>query len=142
MIYEHCTIISEPLYMWFPPGRTQSACFSSSNKTMALGCGPGYLLHITRAFYGFSPTGQCRLMEGEKAQGCTVEDRERYGCIGKSGCSINLPTGQWGVNVPECGQRSNYYQVEYNCVRGKDKNHSPVVKVPGLWGNLSYFLHG
>ncbi|KAK3773307.1 hypothetical protein RRG08_023194 [Elysia crispata] len=98
-------------------GLTQSACFSSSSKTLALDCGPGHLLHITRAFYGFSPTGKCRLMEGEETQGCTLDDRERYGCIGQRDCSINLPTGQFGVNVPECGQRSNYYQVEYNCVR-------------------------
>ncbi|GFS12399.1 procollagen C-endopeptidase enhancer 1 [Elysia marginata] len=98
-------------------GLTKSACFSSLNKTLELDCGAGHLLHITRAFYGFSPTGQCRLLEGEESEGCTLDDRERYGCIGQRDCSINMPTGQWGVNVPACGQRSNYYQVEYNCVK-------------------------
>lgn len=96
-------------------GLTKSACFSGLNKTMDLDCGPGHLLHITRAFYGFSPTGQCRLLE--ESQGCITEDKKREGCIGQRACSINLPTGQWGVNVPSCGQRSNYYQVEYNCVK-------------------------
>ncbi|RUS90752.1 hypothetical protein EGW08_001463, partial [Elysia chlorotica] len=104
-------------------GLTKSACFSGRNKTLDLDCGPGQLLHITRAFYGFSPTDQCQLAAGGEAQGCTLDDRERYGCIGQRACSINLPTGQWGVSVPECGQRSNFYQVEYNCVRADTVYH-------------------
>ncbi|GFO03573.1 cubilin [Plakobranchus ocellatus] len=112
-------LLASSCLIQFTSGETESACFSSSNKTLNLDCGPGHLLHFTRAFYGFSPTGQCRLVEGE-AKGCTLDDRVHYGCVGQRYCSINLPTGQWGVNVPDCGQRSNYFQVEYNCVRASE----------------------
>ncbi|KAI8772683.1 hypothetical protein BgiMline_015218 [Biomphalaria glabrata] len=97
-------------------GDTIYSCFGV-NKTLNIDCGAGYMVHITKTFYGFSPTSQCRLVEGEAgAAGCTVEDHENYPCVGQRTCSINLPTGAFGVNVPTCGQRSNYFQVEYNCV--------------------------
>ncbi|BFZ09684.1 hypothetical protein BsWGS_12723 [Bradybaena similaris] len=93
-----------------------SACFSSSNKSLDVDCGAGYMVHITKTFYGFSPSGQCRRLDSEAGTGCTFDDQTRYPCIGHRTCSINLPTGQLGVNVPACGQRSNYFQMEYTCV--------------------------
>lgn len=100
------------------PGHTISACFSS-NKSLDIDCGAGYMIHITKTFYGFSLSGQCRLMEGEAGTGCTVDDQTQYPCVGQRYCSINLPTGQFGINIPSCRQRSNYYQVEYLCVLGE-----------------------
>jgi hypothetical protein len=95
-----------------------SACFSV-NKTIDIDCGAGSMVHITKTFYGFSSSGQCRLVEGEVSAGCTVDDQAHYPCVGQRYCSINLPTGQLGVNIPTCGQRSNYFQVEYTCVLGE-----------------------
>lgn len=99
-------------------GLTMSSCFGA-NKSLEIDCGAGYMVHITRTFYGFSPTGQCRMVDGEAGEGCTADDQVNYACVGQRSCSINLPTGQLGINVPACGQRSNYYQVEYTCVLGK-----------------------
>lgn len=101
------------------PGHVLSACFSSNNKSLDVDCGAGYMVHITKTFYGFSPSGQCRRLDSEASTGCTFDDQTRYPCIGHRTCSINLPTGQLGVNVPACGQRSNYFQMEYTCVLGE-----------------------
>ncbi|CAG5120450.1 unnamed protein product [Candidula unifasciata] len=96
-------------------GLIMSSCFGT-NKSLDIDCGAGFMVHITRTFYGFSPTGQCRMVDGEAGAGCTADDQVNYACVGQRSCNINLPTGQWGINVPACGQRSNYYQVEYTCV--------------------------
>ncbi|KAH9499699.1 hypothetical protein Btru_077602 [Bulinus truncatus] len=45
-------------------GDTISACFGA-NKSLDIDCGAGHMIHITRTFYGFSPTNQCRLVDGE-----------------------------------------------------------------------------
>ncbi|XP_005096618.2 uncharacterized protein LOC101858932 [Aplysia californica] len=101
-------------------GESKSACFSPANRTIELDCGEGRMLHIRRTFYGFSPSGQCRLVEEEVGEeggeGCTLDEHVHYNCVGQQTCSINLPTGQWGLTVPSCGKRSNYFQVEYTCV--------------------------
>uniref|UniRef100_A0A0B7A019 CUB domain-containing protein n=1 Tax=Arion vulgaris TaxID=1028688 RepID=A0A0B7A019_9EUPU len=96
-------------------GNTMSACFSA-NKSLDIDCGDGHMVQITKTFYGYSPTGQCQLVAEEAGAGCTTDDQAHYPCVGQRLCSINLPTGQFGVNVPACSQRSNYFQVEYTCV--------------------------
>ncbi|XP_059178782.1 uncharacterized protein LOC131957938 [Physella acuta] len=96
-------------------GEIVSSCFGV-NKTINFDCGVGNMVHITRTFYGFNPNGQCRLIEGEAGVECTLDEHAEYSCVGQQSCSINLPSGQWGVSIAACGQRSNYFQVEYTCV--------------------------
>ncbi|CAG5136753.1 unnamed protein product, partial [Candidula unifasciata] len=108
-------LLAEMLTSQNVAGHVISACFSS-NKTLDIDCGAGHMVHITKTFYGFSPTGQCQLVAAEADSGCTFDDQTRYPCIGHRTCSINLPTGRLGINVPACGQRSNYFQLEYVCV--------------------------
>lgn len=102
-------------------GLSKSACFSPLNTSIDLDCGADHMVHITKTFYGYSPSRQCHLVEAESAEvggaGCIVaEQNVQYGCVGQRTCQVNLPKGQWGITVPGCGQRSNYFQVEYTCV--------------------------
>ncbi|KAK6170206.1 hypothetical protein SNE40_018657 [Patella caerulea] len=93
-------------------GVKMSACFSQEQKSLDIKCRDGYMVRILHTFYGFSPTGKCSFHDGD----CILPEYESYPCVGRQSCSINLPTGTYGSLVPSCGQYSNYFQVEYECV--------------------------
>lgn len=92
-------------------GETVSACFGTARKDLAISCGTGYMLRITKAFYGYSNSGRCYFTPGD----CTQGEHESYPCTGSDSCSINLPTGSYGQKLINCDKYSNYFQVEYSC---------------------------
>ena len=94
-------------------GDTLTACYDGSNKTIDINCGAGSMVRIVTTFYGYSQHGQCSYTEGD----CTLKEQQSYGCVGHSACSLPLQwVEQGGVMLPACHQRSNYFQVEYQCV--------------------------
>lgn len=71
------------------------------------------MVRIVKTFYGYSAQGTCRFQEGD----CTLKEQQSYGCVGHPACSLPLKwVEQGGVMLPACRQRSNYFQVEYQCV--------------------------
>lgn len=92
-------------------GESVSACFNSTQKSLQISCGSGYMLRIRKAFYGYSYSGQCSFNPGD----CTQLEHESYPCIGRDYCSINLPSGNYGQRIPFCEKYSTYFQVEYTC---------------------------
>lgn len=101
------------LYMisYVDAGEFVSACFNNTQKTLQITCGSGKMLQITKAFYGFSNSGQCSFTPND----CTTAEHEAYPCTGQNTCSINLPSGRYGQKIPECNKYSSYFQVEYEC---------------------------
>lgn len=95
-------------------GDVLTACYDGSNKTIDIHCGRGALVRILKTFYGFSQHGDCSY----RPEDCTrQEDQEDHDCVGHSSCSLPLKwVEQGGVMLPSCHRRSNYYQVEYECV--------------------------
>ncbi|KAK7480767.1 hypothetical protein BaRGS_00028028 [Batillaria attramentaria] len=94
-------------------GDVLTACYDGSNKTIDINCGPGAMVRILKTFYGFSSHGDCAFTEGD----CTLQEQESFDCVGHSACSVPLKwVEQGGVILPLCKKRSNYFQVEYQCV--------------------------
>ncbi|KAL3883315.1 hypothetical protein ACJMK2_029591 [Sinanodonta woodiana] len=94
-------------------GEYSSACFNSTQKSLKLDCGSGYMLRIKGAFYGYSSQGFCSFHPGDCTQ---LEYQSYYPCVGQSSCSINLPSGSYGQHLQSCDKDSTYFQVEYTCV--------------------------
>lgn len=92
-------------------GESISACFNTTQKSLHINCGTGYMLRIRKAFYGYSYSRQCSFSPGD----CTQLEHEAYPCIGRDYCSINLPSGNYGRKIPVCNEYSTYFQVEYTC---------------------------
>ncbi|KAL5010844.1 hypothetical protein ScPMuIL_013149 [Solemya velum] len=93
-------------------GESTSACFNSSQKALMLQCGAGYMLRITKAFYGYSTSDSCSFQMGD----CIYVEHEKYPCVGRNSCRINLPSGDHGQRIPSCNIESNYFQVDYECI--------------------------
>ncbi|KAL8619046.1 hypothetical protein ACOMHN_020744 [Nucella lapillus] len=97
-------------------GDVLTACYDGSNKTIDIRCGRGSLVRILKTFYGFSPKGLCRYGPDD----CTRQESGEghyQACVGRSSCSLPLRwVEEGGVLLPQCGRRSNYFQVEYQCV--------------------------
>ncbi|KAK3097321.1 hypothetical protein FSP39_008614 [Pinctada imbricata] len=75
------------------------------------------MLRIRRSFYGYSQNGRCSYTPGD----CTYTEHENYPCVGRQSCSINLPSGGVGRNIPSCNaSESNYFQVDYECIPVSD----------------------
>lgn len=91
-------------------GEMVSACFGERNP-LSINCGTGYMLRITKAFYGYSSSGVCHFTPGD----CTQGEHESYPCTGRDTCSINLPSGNYGQKLINCDKYSTYFQVEYSC---------------------------
>lgn len=95
-------------------GDVLTACYDGSNKTIDINCGSGAMVRILKTFYGFSSRGDCGFTEGD----CTlIEQQQSFDCVGQSTCGVPLKwVEQGGVMLPSCQKRSNYFQVEYQCV--------------------------
>ena len=92
-----------------------SACFNQSENFLRAECDEGFLVKVDHVIYGHSQNGGCHVTEGD----CIQEDREILPCIGRRSCDINLPNGDRGRQLPQCGLYSTYMQVQYSCVEGK-----------------------
>lgn len=107
-------------------GESVSACFNNTQKSLHINCGSGYMLRITKAFYGYSYRGSCSFSPGD----CTQLELEAYPCIGRDTCSINLPSGNYGQKIPSCDKYSTYFQVDYSCepvILSRDICQSPLL---------------
>lgn len=97
-------------------GDVLTACYDgSSQKTIDVHCGEGAMVRILNTFYGYSEHGACSYSQGD----CTLkETAESYSCVGTPTCSLPLKWAEeGGVMMPNCEhRRSNYFQVEYQCV--------------------------
>lgn len=97
-------------------GDVLTACYDGSNKTLTMDCGSEALVRVLKAFYGYSAHGTCHYTEGD----CTRLQQQSLECVGRSTCTVPLEGAQQGgVMLPACQKRSNYFQVEYQCVPGK-----------------------
>lgn len=95
-----------------------SACLKKQKKSLDIKCPSGSMVQILRAFYGYSPSGSCQHDPNEN--NCTLDEEQNYPCTGRESCSINLPSGNVGRMTNRCNNtNSNYFQVEYKCVKGK-----------------------
>ena len=43
---------------------------------------------------------------------------DKYACVGRTTCSINLPTGDMGQYMPRCREYGTYMQADYQCIPG------------------------
>ncbi|XP_076445064.1 uncharacterized protein LOC143282989 [Babylonia areolata] len=94
-------------------GDVLTACYDGSNKTIDIHCGRGSLVRILKTFYGYSRHGDCSY----RPEDCTRQEQEGVDCVGRSWCSLPLRwVEEGGVMLPQCQKRSNYFQVEYECV--------------------------
>ncbi|XP_070191149.1 uncharacterized protein [Littorina saxatilis] len=94
-------------------GDVLTACYDGSNKTIDIHCGSGSMVRIIKTFYGFSAHGSCAFTEND----CTLKEPQSYDCVGLSSCHVPLKgVEEGGVMLPGCHKRSNYFQVEYECV--------------------------
>ena len=93
-----------------------STCFKNPNKTLNISCPADQLIFIHRSFYGYSHTGSCQYRSGD----CTMVQQEQYRCVGQHNCDINLPSSDHGRYIDSCKESSTYFQVEYECIPGKE----------------------
>lgn len=90
--------------------RSVSSCLPSPDSTFNIQCGSGYMVRISKSFYGFNSRGQCGFQIGD----CIYEDHELHSCIGHESCALPIPiTNDY---IPECNKDSTYYQIDYECV--------------------------
>ncbi|XP_025099018.1 uncharacterized protein LOC112566841 [Pomacea canaliculata] len=101
------------LTIYTAAGDVLTACYDGSNKTLTMDCGSEALVRVLKAFYGYSAHGTCHYTEGD----CTRLQQQSLECVGRSTCTVPLEGAQQGgVMLPACQKRSNYFQVEYQCV--------------------------
>lgn len=88
------------------------SCLPPAQDKFNINCGPGYMVRITKTFYGFNARGQCGYQLGD----CIYEDHAQHSCVGRESCAISIPSNN--DYIPECKKDSSYYQIDYECIRG------------------------
>ena len=110
-----------PLYLYLSDYEEvlyASACFHQVKKSLTLSCTRGHMVKLNRIFYAYTDQeNMCSYLPGH----CTMDlpESEYYSCIGRSSCTINLPSGDIGKFIPKCNNYGTYAQAEYQCIPGK-----------------------
>lgn len=125
--------------------KSVNSCLPPAQNTFNIQCGRGFMVRITKSFYGYNSRGQCGYQLGD----CIYEDHERHSCVGQESCTLPIPASN--DYIPECQKDSSYYQIDYQCVPAAESYNicdTPLVteqrgyiKTPNYPNNYGYNHH-
>ena len=85
---------------------------------MSMTCDPGHMVRVVQVRYGYTAdAADCHQTKDDCVM--TLPEPERYACIGRQQCDINLPSGGKGRYLPRCYHFSTRMEIRYQCIPRK-----------------------